>query len=1431
MADEGGRRTRSTRSKPLQETPATPRASRRTRKNIEEEEQHNDEMVIESKLDNSAEDIQETPMETNEIDGEDFYQQHSEMPQTNDDNGSSNYCYDDNLTYEQQSNEKEETNQTDETTEQETFIADLADLENANSFPSGIDENSMNKAQLESDSNQMKEFIEDEMNDRSNDKSLCEDTFAQSEETKPGDHATDLDAENISEDELPGPTKAKVEDAEEVSDEELPGPKTAENLNIYNENISEDELPGPEKAKVEDAEEVSDEELPGPKMAELPADTEVVSEDELPVLKRDIKRKHEDYDPNEPTDEAEEKKVKTNVDEKPKYKLPDLEKYWKAVKADREDFNAWTYLLQYVDSENDPEAAREAYDSFLSRYCYCYGYWRKYADYEKKKGSPEKCEEVFERGLKAIPLSIDLWIHYLTHVKQKHEGDRDFIRSQFERALNACGLEFRSDKLWDGYIKWEGEEKNFHNIMNIYDRLLSTPTQGYKTHWDNFRELVNNNNPVHKLVSVEEFKILRDEVRKELGEANVGDIDDLAPGEDEPNDHVRSEEEADAIRKLIINKRKKINKATVEMINKRWTFEEGIKRPYFHVKQLERIQLKNWKEYLDFEIEQGDEKRILVLFERCLIACALYEEFWLKLIRYLETQGDSSKIEAQKRDVFVRACTIHHPDKPSLLMMWAAFEESHSNIKKASEILENLDKIHPNLLQVAYFRINLERRHGNLKKSTQLYEHYIIMSKNKNITASLVIKYARFLNKILNDYDEAMKCLKGALDKDPLNTRIALQIIDLALQRNNVDEKEILGILDDFMKQESLELDQKLLFAQRKVEFLEDFGSSVIALQDAQKSLQVILEKTKESKKKSSDHESNVVKKSKETPSSNNGNPYSSTPYNYSSSSGHYSSSSYPNYASSGQYDWNQQSYYQQGAYGYAPHLGHLYSSVIADTINRFEKLTSTNNLNIFSTGTDEHGMKVLQAASKKGIPIDEYCKNISEDYKKLFQASQVEFTDFIRTTEERHKQAVWKFWNVLSSQNAIYKDTYSGWYCVQDETFLTESQLELKNSVKVSLESGHPVEWTEEENYMFKLSDYQDDVIYWAKQGNHIDPPVFNKILLDMLQEELPDISISRPSSRMSWGITVPNDPSQKIYVWLDALTNYLTVAGYPNELKVWPPNIHVIGKDILKFHGIYWPAFLIAAGLEPPKKLLVHSHWTVDGQKMSKSKQNVVNPTERSEIYTMEGIRYFLLREGVPYNDGNYSDTKVVRTLNSELADTFGNLLSRACAKSLNPQQIFPQIHNDQLNDIVKMDSCKILIEKIAELPEKCLENFICFNFHYIVDSVMTTLHSANNFFESSKPWEFKNGSANDKRKLETIISLTMESLRICGIVLQPIIPNFTERLLKRLNIPQEQRLWRDTKLYLRKVSHPLVDLDSNILFKRIILESEKKEKQGNK
>lgn len=325
----------------------------------------------------------------------------------------------------------------------------------------------------------------------------------------------------------------------------------------------------------------------------------------------------------------------------------------------------------------------------------------------------------------------------------------------------------------------------------------------------------------------------------------------LAPGEEEPDDHVRNENETLLIKDRVLAARRKIQKSTVTAVSARWTFEEGIKRPYFHVKPLERCQLKNWKGYLDFEIEQGDQHRVIVLFERCLIACAMYDEFWLKFIRYLESKVPDTEIVQKTREVYERACTIHHPEKPKLHLMWSAFEELHDNSNKAADILSNVEKVCPNVIQVAYRRINLERRRGDLNKCSQLYEHYITNSKNKNTAGSFAIKYARFCHKIKGQLDTGLNVLRAASEKDPSNTRVVLQLIDMALQRDKINEEEVIKMMDGFLARENLDPDQRVLFTQRKVEFLEDFGSSAKDLQEAQKLLQSALNKANENKSKS----------------------------------------------------------------------------------------------------------------------------------------------------------------------------------------------------------------------------------------------------------------------------------------------------------------------------------------------------------------------------------------------------------------------------------------------------------------------------------------------------------------------------------------------------------------------------------------------------
>ncbi|KRT80607.1 hypothetical protein AMK59_5862 [Oryctes borbonicus] len=570
------------------------------------------------------------------------------------------------------------------------------------------------------------------------------------------------------------------------------------------------------------------------------------------------------------------------------------------------------------------EAAREAYDAFLSHYPYCYGYWRKYADYEKRKGNKKKCEEVFERGLKAIPLSVDLWIHYLTYVRAVKPEDEEFIRSQLERALAACGFEFRSDRLWVSYIEWEASNKRLQLATAIYDRLLATPTQGYTAHFDNFQEHVSTN-PPNKILEVDEFLALRKEVKHMLkhdGTSDSADKPDLPPGED--TEEVSSDEETKAIRERIISIRRKIHKNTVAAVTGRWNFEEGIKRPYFHVKPLERCQLKNWQEYLDYEIEHGDRTRIIVLFERCLIACALYEEFWLRFVHYLEGLKDP-ELHAKIKDVYERACTIHHIKKPNLHLQWAMFEESVKNYNKAAEILANIEKSVPNLLQVANRRINLERRREDYEKCSQLYEHYILNSKNKTISTNLAIKYARFCQRVLKNIDKSLEVLNSALTKDPNNSRIYLQLIDMTMQKDGGCEKEVVRIIDAFLEKESIDIEQKILFAQRKLEFLEDFGSDIQSVQSAYEEYQKYIKQNKESKKKETKSDTSGKKdKNPPLPSSQTstygsygsyGNSSSTGPYQYSSSQqGQYN---YSQYGQSDQYQYGNWQYPQGGYSGY----------------------------------------------------------------------------------------------------------------------------------------------------------------------------------------------------------------------------------------------------------------------------------------------------------------------------------------------------------------------------------------------------------------------------------------------------------------------------------------------------------------------------------
>ncbi|KAF9823587.1 hypothetical protein SFRURICE_011893 [Spodoptera frugiperda] len=501
-----------------------------------------------------------------------------------------------------------------------------------------------------------------------------------------------------------------------------------------------------------------------------------------------------------------------------------------------------------------------------------------------------------------------------------------------------------------------------------------------------------------------------------------------------------------------------------------------------------------------------------------------------------------------------------------------------------------------------------------------------------------------------------------------------------------------------------------------------------------------------------------------------------------------------------------------------APHLGHLYTAVVADAIQRFEKLTNPDCQVIFSTD-HEYGnwVAIFQSANS------ETANEGSANKELLLYLTPIG--------------------NKLVQKDYVYKSKYSGWYSVNDEAFVPETHVkdEVRDgeNVKVSIESGHKVEWTEETNYMFRLSAFKSHL--QQRRDNPVE--VSEATAGDVGDRRLPARHIGQ-SAVQPGALGYTGDEEQSIYVWLDALVNYLTVVGYPDRAAMvdrgrpWPADVHVVGKDILKFHGIYWPAFLMAIKWHPPRRLLVHSHWTVDGAKMSKSLGNVVCPRATPVEYdalrylllreatmasdailnivywTVDGakmskslgnvvcpratpveydaLRYLLLREATMASDANFSLTKLINVANSELADSLGNLASRCCGTALNPLQEFPALQPAEFTQLLQGEHAALLVEYVEALPEICYTHYKNYQFYKAVDAVIKVLHVANLFFETTKPWELRKNPEKQK-ELDVILHVTMETLRICGIVLQPIIPEMSKKLLDKLQIGSNCRSWQ--------------------------------------
>ena len=462
------------------------------------------------------------------------------------------------------------------------------------------------------------------------------------------------------------------------------------------------------------------------------------------------------------------------------------------------------------------------------------------------------------------------------------------------------------------------------------------------------------------------------------------------------------------------------------------------------------------------------------------------------------------------------------------------------------------------------------------------------------------------------------------------------------------------------------------------------------------------------------------------------------------------------------------------------PHMGHAYSSIIADFFARFKRIDGFNVH--FLTGTDEHGLKIQRSAEKKNIEPLKFCDEISQTFRDLSSKLNLTNTDFIRTTEERHKNSVQHLWKELEKSGDIYLSKYSGWYSVSDEAYYNEDEIEEIDGVKIAISSKSKVEWIEEESFFFKLSKWQDVLLkHYEDNPDFISPQSRKNEVISFVKSGLKDLSVSRKS--FSWGIKVPDNEDHVIYVWLDALTNYISALNYPDTTddlykNFWPASIHLIGKDILRFHAIYWPAFLLAAKLPLPNKVYGHGWILSDNEKMSKSKGNILDPLEIIDNYGLDPLRYYLIKEVSFGNDGNISQERLEDCINSDLANNYGNLCQRVTAfASKNCNEIVPSDIEFNNDDKKILDNFTNNIELIREKIDKQDVNFY-------IDFIVNSLFEANKYFNDQEPWKKKN----DLKRLNTIVYTTLEIVRKISFLLYPIIPSSSLKALQIFGLEEK-------------------------------------------